>query len=154
MRRPPSNALERRSGASPDKGHDRRMTIVAARSDNRQVPSMRPVHNLVPTPETRALATRAIYAAEQRTGADAALLIYREVDPDQLPALLGLVLTATKAHKKLGRPRIPLQFSADERRELHKLYKRGGRSRRVTAGEREYQRVNQRNRRARRKAAL
>jgi hypothetical protein len=110
------------------------------------------VHNLVPTAATRALAARAIYEAEKQTGPDAALLAVRNVEPDQVAALIGVILTATKVHKKIGRPRVPVQFPPDERRRLHTLYKNGDRSPETLEGEREYQRVNQRNRRARRKA--
>jgi hypothetical protein len=117
-------------------------------------PIRRRVVNLVPTPATRALAAEVIYQAEQRTGPDAALVALEKVSPDQLPALLGIVLTATKVHKKVGRPRVPLQFTAEERRQAHTAHKNGDKSAWAQAGEREYQRVNQRQRRARLKAAV
>ena len=62
---------------------------------------------------------------------------------------MGVLLTATKAHRKLGRPILPLTMSPAQRREAHRLFKQGDRSDWVVQGQREYQRANQRSLRAR-----
>lgn len=107
------------------------------------------VGSLVPTARTRLLAKRLIYESYQSTGVDAVLNHLDELEDDQIHALIGVLLTATKQHRKNGRPPLPLQFSETQRRELHRLYANGDRSPEVVAGHREYQRVNQRARRAR-----
>lgn len=131
------------------------MNMLPRPTDRRNPPPQirRRTVNLVPTPATRALAAEAIYEASRRTGPDAALIVLAKAAPDQLPALLGLILTSTKVHKKVGRPRLPLQLSATERRRAHTAHANGDRSEWAVNGEREYQRVNQQLRRQRRKAA-
>lgn len=105
--------------------------------------------NLVPSRATRQLAERMIYDAQQTTGADVVLAHIRSINPTQVPALIGILLTATKPHRKLGRPIVPLTLSPDERREAHRLYKQGDRTEWVVLGQREYQRANTRSLRAR-----
>lgn len=112
------------------------------------------VVNLVPTPDTRAVAQRMIHTAQLSTGGDAVLQHLGKVSPDQFPALVAALLTATKVHKKIGRPAQPLQFSEDDRKRGYRLYRQGQRTPFAVAAYREYQRVNQARRRARRSGPL
>lgn len=112
------------------------------------------VVNVVPTPATRTLARRMIADAEKTSGADASLAHLHDVHPLQLVALVGLLLTATKQHKKIGRPAVPLQFSEDDRRRGYTAYRNGLHTEFTEAAYREYQRVNQQRRRARETAQV
>lgn len=112
------------------------------------------VVNIVPTPDTRAVARAMIHATEQTSGGDAVLQHLSKVAPDQFPALVAALLTATKVHKKLGRPAQPLQFSEDDRKRGYRQYRQGQRTPFAVAAYREYQRVNQARRRARRSGPL
>jgi hypothetical protein len=97
-------------------------------------------HVIVPSVATRKLARRMISTATKTTGADAALLL-RDCHPDQVAALIGLLLTAVKIggiHD--GRPRLPDRFTPEQRREGNRLYKQGDRREWVIEAKREYQR--------------
>ena len=109
---------------------------------------MKPL-NVIPTLRTRALASILIQEAREATGVDAVLnhIDHLDADPDQLYALIGVLLTHTKIHKKAGRPRLRLVFTPEERRAANAAYKKGDRTPEVVAAYREYQRVNQQARR-------
>lgn len=101
--------------------------------------------NVVPTPRTRAIAHRMIRTATEETGADAVLRLLPKLERDQVPALVGLLLTNTRLQAKMGRPRMRLEFSPEERKEANRRYKRGERDEEWTMPRwREYQRVNRR----------
>lgn len=105
--------------------------------------------NIVPTDATRRLARSMMADARRTTGGDAALKHLPELQPEQLVALIGALLTQIKVTEKVGRPPLPLELAEDERRRCHAAYRNGDRTPEVVAGEREYQRVNQRARRQR-----
>lgn len=113
------------------------------------------VASLVPDARTRALARILVGEASRTTAVDAVLSHLDRIDDDQAHALIVVLLTAIKQHNKAGRPQIPLRLSERRRRELYTAYRNGDRSPEAVEGYREYQRANQRNRRARapRKAA-
>lgn len=96
--------------------------------------------NIVPTPPTRMLVRRMIRQAIRTTGADAAPMV-ADCHPDQVAALIGLLLTAVKIggiHD--GRPRMPDRFTPEQRREGNRLYRQGDRREWVIEAKREYQR--------------
>ena len=97
--------------------------------------------NIVPTPRVRRLAEQMIADAEKMPGADAAIRHLANVRGDEVPALLGVLLTATKQHKKPGRPAIPTKLSTEDRMRGYALYKKGDRSEFARAANREYQRI-------------
>ena len=102
--------------------------------------------NLVPTTRTRRLADALIKEAAADTGTDAVLNHLDHLDGDQVYAVLGAVLDR-HCHRP-GRPPIArTEFTPDQRRAAHAAYARGERSPEVVAGEREYQRVNKREKR-------
>lgn len=107
------------------------------------------VASLIPTRRTRALARILVGEANRTTSLDAVLNHLDRLDDDQTRALVVVLLTAIKQHHKTGRPPLPLRLTEEQRRECHRLYRRGDRTPEVEEGEREYQRVNQRARRAR-----
>lgn len=104
---------------------------------------------LVPTARTRAVAQMLLRDAAKTTAIDAVLNHLDRIEADQVHALIGVLLTAAKQHKKLGRPRMTLHLTESQRREMHRRYRRGERTPEVVEGEREYQRVNQQARRKR-----
>ncbi|WP_243061183.1 hypothetical protein [Nocardioides sp. SR21] len=105
--------------------------------------------NVVPTPATRRLAAAMIHDAHQTTGPDAAVKHLAKLRPEQCTALIGLLLTQVKAASKTGRPSMPLTLSAEDRRRGYAAYRRGERTAFAERAYREYQRANQRARRAR-----
>jgi len=100
--------------------------------------------NVVPTPATQRLAVLMCDTARKAGGADAVLIHLRDVDPAQVPALLGVLLS----RPKLGAPLKPFTYNEAQRRAAWAAYQRGERSPWVKAGAREYRRANQRKRRA------
>lgn len=102
--------------------------------------------NVVPTPRTRQVARMMIADAVQETGPDAVLRHLHRLPGDQLPALLGVLLTNAKMQQKLGRPPMPNVFTDEERRRGNRQYKAGMRDDWTVAAWREYQRVIQRRR--------
>ncbi|WP_228941885.1 hypothetical protein [Nocardioides sp. Leaf374] len=107
--------------------------------------------NVVPTPATRALAARLVRQTRDSTAAEAVLANVDDIAPDQYAALLAAVLTSTKAHDKLGRPREPLQLTEEERRRGYSQYRQGERTEFACVAYREYQRVMARRYRDRQK---
>jgi hypothetical protein len=99
--------------------------------------------NVVPTPRTRAIAQRMIADAVQDTGPDAALRHLSRVQQEQLPALVGVLLTNAKMQRQLGRPRLPLTYTDEQRRRANRQYKAGMRDEWTVTGWREYQRYIQ-----------
>lgn len=106
--------------------------------------------NVVPTEQTRRVAAAMMHQARQSTGADAALRHLPDLQPEQLTALVGLLLTQIKVISKSGRPTMPLTLSEEERRRGYAAWRRGERTPFTERAYREYQRANQRARRARR----
>lgn len=105
--------------------------------------------NVVPSAATRRLAERMVAEAERSTTADVVLRCLPDVQPGQVPALIGLLLTSTKVHKKVGRPARPITYSEPERREANRRYRAGERDDPwVTEGYRQYQVVAVRRSRA------
>lgn len=107
------------------------------------------VGSLVPTPRTRAVAQMLLRDATKASAVDAVLNHLDRIEDDQVHALIGVLLTAAKQHRRIGRPRLALKLTEAKRREMHTRYRRGEREPEVVEGEREYQRVNQQARRAR-----
>ncbi|MBZ5736469.1 hypothetical protein K8Z61_18415 [Nocardioides sp. TRM66260-LWL] len=105
--------------------------------------------NVVPNHRTRAVATRMVRLAEERNGADAVLECIADVDPQQIPALIAVLLTSTKVHKKTGRPPMPIQFDHADRLRGYRQYRQGSRTEFAVAAYREYQRINRRKQRQR-----
>ena len=97
--------------------------------------------NVVPTPRVRKIAEAMIADAEEMPGADAFMRHCTKVRRGDIPALIGLLLTATKQHKKLGRPAEPMVLSAADRMRGYALYKRGDRTEFAKTANREYQRM-------------
>lgn len=106
--------------------------------------------NLVPTPATQHVAKLMMRTTLRDTPADAVLRHLPQLEPQQVPALLALVLRNAKINQKPGRQRLPDLFSAAERRRGYASYKRGDRSDWAVACFREYQRHQQRTQRVRR----
>lgn len=100
--------------------------------------------NVVPSDATRRLAASMIRDAAATTGADSALKHMPEMRADQLVALIGVLLTATKQHRKPGRAPVPSQFTAEERRRGWSQYRQGVRTEFAVAAAREYRRMAQR----------
>lgn len=105
--------------------------------------------NVVPTPRTRAIAHRLMKVAAEETAYDAVLRVLPKVERDQIPALIGVLLTNTRLQAKMGRPRMPLLYTPEERKEANRRYKKGDKSEWVMPRWREYQRVNRRTHMAR-----
>lgn len=97
--------------------------------------------NVVPTPRVRAIATAMISDAEQMPGADAFMRHCAKVRRDEIPALIGLLLTATKQHKKLGRPAQEITYTRDEMLRAKRQYKAGMRDEWTCEGKRQYERL-------------
>ena len=107
--------------------------------------------NIVADRNTRRIATLMVGTAVRETGPDAVVRHIRQVPPEQLPALVGLLLTNIKVTKKAGAPRLADKFSDAERKAGYAAYKRhGDRSEWAIDCFREYQRVQQRKARLRR----
>lgn len=106
--------------------------------------------NLIPNAATKALAQRMIDDAHRSTGPDAAALL-SDVAPDQLYALVGILLTRIKRRERMsdGRLRLVDQFSEVERRAANRRYAQGDRDPLTVAQRREYVRVGVRRARAR-----
>lgn len=102
--------------------------------------------NVVPTTYTRRIVEQMISAAAEETGPDAVLKLLPKVEPRQVPALVGLLLTNTKVTRKMGRPRLPERFTDAERKAANNRYKKGARDPETVAAWREYQRLCQRRR--------
>lgn len=100
--------------------------------------------NIVPTTRTRNIAHHMIAVANEETGSDAVIRLLPKVPVDQIPALVGVLLTNTRLQAKTGRPRLRDRFTPEERREANRLYKRGDRTDWTMERWREYQRVNRR----------
>lgn len=112
-------------------------------------PSARTEGVIVPTQRTRAMAQAMLYHTDQADGFEAVIRHLRYVRPEQYPALLAVILQAGRG----GRPRIPVTYTDDERREAHRRYVAGERGDWVEHGEREYQRVAKRRQVARQRGA-
>lgn len=108
---------------------------------------------IIPTPKTRRLADVMVRAAETTTGHDAALQYLKHVEPAQIPALVGVLLTATKQHKKVGRTPLPITYSRKDQLKAKARYKAGHRDEWTVEGRRQYERVMLRQRTARSQAA-
>lgn len=74
------------------------------------------------------------------------LRLLPHVEPDQVPALIGVLLTQAKPRQRSGRRLLPLVFTERERLDGNARYKKGHRDELTMAQWREYQRVNQRRR--------
>lgn len=106
--------------------------------------------NLVPNKRTRQLAQIMVRHAHRETGLDAAARWLPEVEPDQVGALIGLLLTNVKVQERQIAPRREDQFTDAERKAGYAAYKKGSRSEWAIECFREYQRLAAR--RARRRA--
>lgn len=104
--------------------------------------------SVVPSPRTRDVAHRMVRHAKVETGYDSAIKFLNLVHPEQVPALVGLLLTYVKATERPGRPRMPLQFTPQQRKYGLSRYKKGHRDELTMAQWREYQRVAQQETRA------
>lgn len=103
--------------------------------------------NVVPTPRVRQVAADMIRDAEDMPGADVILKHAGKIRRSEIPALIGVLLTATKQHKKLGRTPLPITYTEAEQRECNRRYKAGERDDDwVTEGYRQYQRTCKRRR--------
>jgi HEAT repeat protein len=117
------------------------MTIMAARADASQ-----PLPNIVPTRQTRWIAAQMLNALKDENGYDAVLRLHHQVSDDQWAALAAILLNSGRLG---GRPVMrATKYSVDERREAHRRYTKGDRSPHVVDGEREYQRLHKRSKRA------
>ena len=105
--------------------------------------------NVVPSQRVRRLAEEMVKDAEEMPGADVVIKYGRHIRRSDVPALLALLLTSTKAHKKLGRPALPAVLPEAERRRQYAFYKKGDRSPEAVHAFREYQRIQQRRQRER-----
>lgn len=106
--------------------------------------------NIVPDRNTRHVASLLVGTAVRDTGPDAVVRHLPRVSPDQIPALVGLLLTNIKVTKKSGAPRLEDKFSDAERKAGYAAYKRhGDRSEWAVECFREYQRIQQRKARTR-----
>ena len=94
--------------------------------------------NVVPNARTKLIARAMVQDASLEPGADVVLKHLHKVPADQLPALIGVLLTATKIHKKTGRPRLADRFTPEVRAEGVRRYKAGERDEWVVAAYREY----------------
>jgi hypothetical protein len=74
------------------------------------------------------------------SGLDAARLL-GDVHPDQLYALVGLLLTNAQANGKTGGRQIANQCSEDERKAGHRRFRAGARDALTVAQHREYARL-------------
>lgn len=110
---------------------------------------MTKVVNVVPTKRTRRLAAVMVHDAHQSTGPDAALRHLGRIEPEQVTALVGLLLTQVKVVSKSGRPQLPLTLSAEDRLRGYSAWRRGDRSPFAELAVREYRRAAARARRAR-----
>lgn len=102
--------------------------------------------NVVPTQRTRDIARHMIATAAEESGADAVVRLLPKVPADQLPALVGVLLTNTKIQQRIGRPRLKDTYTEEERRRANRQYKAGMRDDWTMTGWREYQRIHQRKR--------
>lgn len=107
------------------------------------------IPNLVPTARARRLADTLIMEAAADTGTDAVLNHLDHLDPEQVYAVLSVVLDRyCHPPGRPGRPPIArAEFTPAERRAAHAAYARGERTPEVVAGAREYQRVKKRQQR-------
>jgi hypothetical protein len=106
--------------------------------------------NLVPDRNTRRVAHLMLGTAMRDSGPDAAMRHIRKIPPEQVPALIGLLLTNAKLNKKAGAPRLEDKFTEAERKAGYAAYKRhGDRSEWAIECFREYQRHQQRKARIR-----
>lgn len=109
--------------------------------------------NVIPTRRVRQIAHDMIADAEEMPGADAFLRHCHKVRRDEIPALFGVLLTATKQHKKLGRPVQPITYTREEMLLAKRQYKAGLRDEWTMEGRRQYERLWARKRFARKAAA-
>lgn len=105
--------------------------------------------NVVPSPRVRRLADAMIRDAEEMNGADVVIRHAKSIRGEDLPALLALLLTSTKVHKKIGAPRLPELLTDADRLRGYAAYKRGDRTEFAIQAFREYQRIQQRRHRRR-----
>lgn len=96
--------------------------------------------NFVPTMATKRLAQRMLRQAAVTNGPDAARLL-ADVQPDQLYALVGFLLTSAEANGKTGGIQIANRFTVDERKAGHSRYRAGARDPLTIAQHREYARL-------------
>lgn len=104
--------------------------------------------NVVPTALTKDVANAMLKHAREDGGPDAAAKLLPLVPMDQWPALIGLLLTGQRIKQLPGRPRKPMRFTEEERRDGNRRYRRGDRDPETVARWREYQRESQRRRTA------
>lgn len=107
--------------------------------------------NVVPTQRARAIAHDMIADAENMPGADAFLNHAHKIRRDDIPAIFGLLLTATKQHKKLGRPPQPITYTREEMLLAKRQHKAGMRDDWTMEGRRQYERSIKRQQRPRRR---
>lgn len=97
--------------------------------------------NVVPTQRARAIAHDMIADAENMPGADAFVNHAHKIRRDDIPAIFGLLLTATKQHKKLGRPPQPITYTREEMLQAKRQHKAGMRDEWTLEGKRQYERL-------------
>lgn len=109
--------------------------------------------NVVPTPLTRAVATRMLKTATETSGPQAVVAHLHQVQPDQVAALMGVLLNATRKPQagKKGRTPVPDQFSREDMLRGYRLFRNGNRSTFAVEAHRQYQRHSQRRLRASRR---
>lgn len=116
--------------------------------------------NVVPTMHTKRVAHRLVRSIPER-GAEAALHALAHVPDEQVPALVALLARQAACTVQIHRPSLPAVMPSGrvapgtppvlteaQRREAHRRYRAGERAPHVVAGEREYQRMSRRARRA------
>lgn len=110
--------------------------------------------NVVPTPMTRAVASRMLKTATETSGAHAVVRHLESIHPSQLAALLGVVLDASRKPRhgrKQGRLPVPDQFSREEMLRGYRLFRGGDTSDFAKEAHRQYQRQSMRRLRAARR---
>lgn len=96
--------------------------------------------NIVPTEQTKKIAALMLREVQSEAGSQVVLERLRHVRPDQLPALLAVVLDAKRANRKIK----PLTLSREDRLRGYALWRRGDRTPFAVTAYREYQRAHKR----------
>lgn len=107
---------------------------------------------LAPTQRTNRLATAMLQHARRTSGAEAVAEYVDHLEPEQLLALMGVLLTrATKdvptTHRAMGRPPIPLKLTDEQRTEFVRRWWNGDQSALAHLAYREHRRLRDRERR-------
>lgn len=100
--------------------------------------------NVVPTETTKRVAAAMIRDSHAEPGSDVVMTSLRYIRPDQIPALIGVLLDHNRANRKVK----PLTLSEADRLRGYGQYRNGSRTPFAVTAYREYQRAHKRGQRS------